>query len=612
MSILKEIGALQEEDQCTFTVWAPFAKKVELSITAPESRQFDMEQKEYGYWKAVIENIRPGTRYKYSIDGKDPRPDPASRFQPDGVHDSSEVVDIKDHQWNDQDWKNPPFSDYIIYELHTGTFSETADFTGIIEKLDHLSGLGINAIELFPVAQFPGKRNWGYDGVYPFAVQNSYGGPHELMKLVDACHNKGMAVIMDVVYNHLGPEGNYLNYFGPYFSDRYATPWGQAVNFDDRYCDGWRNFVVQNALMWLKDYHIDALRLDAVHAIYDFSAKHIMQELTEETEKLNRETGKQHYLIAESDLNDSRYITPIDKGGYGLDAQWSDDLHHSLHALITGERMGYYKDFGTIDHLAKAFSSAFVYDGKYSEFRKRTFGNSPELNEARQFVVSMQNHDQTGNRKFGERLTALTDDEMIKVIAAVMITSPFVPMLFMGEEYGEKNPFLYFVNHNDQELNRLVREGRNREFKDFYGDSREKVPDPADEETFNRSKLSWDVESEREKTILNYYRELLRLRKTLPALKAPDKKNIRVKTQENMLIAERAEEMDVILCIFNFENNYKEILIDPAHASTLYTILDSSDRKWRGPGSLINPVVKKGEKIVVNQRSFVLFSNQKI
>ncbi len=472
-----------------------------------------------------------------------------------------------------------------------------------------LPSLGITAIELMPVATFTGKRNWGYDGVYPFAVQHSYGGPHGLMKLVDACHERGLALILDVVYNHLGPEGNYLASFGPYFTSKYHTPWGKAVNFDDRYSDGFRNYVVQNALMWFRDFHIDALRLDAVHAIFDISAKHIMQELAEETARINLETGRDHYLIAESDLNNTRYITPIVKGGYGLDAQWSDDFHHSLHALVTGEKDGYYADFGDIAKLEKAFSSAFVFDGKYSGYRKRTFGSETGENPASRFVVFAQNHDQTGNRKNGERLSSLVDFETLKLVAGTVLTSPFLPLLFMGEEYGETRPFLYFVSHLDPGLNTQVREGRQKELAAFYENSISEIDDPSDEETFLKSKLSWNQEADEHAQILErYYRTLISLRKNHPVFSIPDKNNLETSCRGKVLEVHRWQNKSTVWCFYNYGTEPEYITLPASGENTFRKLIDSSGQEWLGPGNNSPDIPGKHERIRVNENSMIIYT----
>ncbi len=348
---------------CTFIVWAPRAEIVELKIYSPQERTIPMHHTGKGYWKTEMDDIEPGTTYMYALDRDTVRPDPVSHYQPEGVHKHSQVIDHKNFSWEDLGWRGLDITEYVIYELHIGTFTPEGTFTAIIPRLDELKDLGITAIELMPVAQFPGNRNWGYDGVYPYAVQNSYGTPDDLKQLINECHKRGLAVIMDVVYNHLGPEGNYLRDFGNYFTGKYSTPWGEAVNFDDEHSDEVKKYFIDNAIYWFEMFHIDALRLDAVHAIYDMSAKHFLHGLADRTTEFSRKHKRKFYLIAESDLNDTRIIKPPELGGYGLDAQWSDDFHHSVHALFTGETSGYYKDFGGIDHLAKALNEGFVYDG---------------------------------------------------------------------------------------------------------------------------------------------------------------------------------------------------------------------------------------------------------
>ncbi len=609
MSIRKPVGANYTSGQCEFSLWAPFAREAWLEIVEPGPARFPLNPGEFGYWDLTLQNIAPGTRYFYNIDQSGPRPDPASRSQPTGVHGPSEVISFPDYVWNDRKWKNVPLEKYIIYELHTGTFTPEGSFEGVASRLDHLTELGITAVELMPVASFPGGRNWGYDGVYPFAVQNSYGGPYELMKLVDKCHEKGLAVILDVVYNHLGPEGNYLGHFGPYFTEKYRTPWGKAVNFDDKYSDGFRNYVVQNALMWFRDFHIDALRLDAIHAIFDYSVTHIMQELAEETRVVNRETGREHYLIAESDLNNVRYITATEKGGYGLDAQWSDDFHHSIHALMTGERDGYYADFGDLAFLATAYSSAFVYDGRYSEYRKRSYGSNTAGTEAFRFVVCSQNHDQVGNRKKGDRMTTLVDFESLKLVAGTVLTSPFLPLLFMGEEYGETNPFLYFVSHNDPELNRLVREGRRKEFAGFYGDDASSVPDPVSEETFLNSRLSWNIDySQKTGYLFNYYKALISLRKDHPVLSVRSKKNLEVKYEGNVMMAHRWQNKIYTWCFFNFGSLSSAFLFPAGKGGSYRKELDSSAHVWQGPGSHCPDIANENERIEMNPNSLAIYS----
>ncbi len=504
--------------------WSPLATSAGIEIK--EKGYFPLEKRDYGYWEGVFSSIEAGDRYMVVIDEKQKIPDPASLCQPDGVHEASRVLDAGSFPTADTSWKCPAPADLIIYELHTGTFSPEGTFKGIINKLDYLCDLGINAIELMPVARFPGSRNWGYDGVYPFAVHDAYGGPQELARLVSACHEKGIAVILDVVYNHLGPEGNYLPVAAPYFTDKYRTPWGSAVNLDDAWCNGVRRYFIENALMWLRDFDIDGLRLDAVHAMWDFGTKHFLAEMAESVERLKRHNGKTHFLIAECDLNDVKFITPQAEGGIGLDAQWCDEFHHALHARLTGERTGYYSDFGDSGSMADSFNKAYVYDGKYSFFRKRIFGSSTGGIPGSRFIVCTQNHDQIGNRMLGERLSSLVDYESLKLAAGAMFFSPFVPMLFMGEEYGEEAPFLYFTSHGDKNLIEAVREGRKKEFSDFM--SGEGPPDAQSEDTFKRSMLRWDFNGdEKKKKLLDYYKKLISLKKTHPALMPGRRDNVR-------------------------------------------------------------------------------------
>jgi len=510
-----------------FVVWAPLATPVELELFAPSAQLFAMTALPNGYWRIEIEGIFDETRYRFRLSHAISRPDPASRFQPEGVQEPSAVVDHRRFAWQDQMWRGLDLSQLRIYELHVGTFTPEGTFAAIIPRLPQLVELGITAVELMPAAQFPGTRNWGYDGVYPYAVQQSYGGPRRLKELVNACHVNGLAVILDVVHNHLGPEGNYLAEFGPYFTDTYHTPWGRAINYDGAESDHVRNYFIQNALHWFRDYHLDALRLDAVHAIYDQSAHPFLQELAEEVEVFNSVTGHRHLLIAESDLNDARIISPRELGGFGLDAQWADDLHHNLHALLTGERNGYYADFGSLEQFAKCLREGYTYSGQYSAYRRRRHGNSPADRPAKQFIVCTQNHDQVGNRMHGERLSSLVSFEALKLAAAAVLLSPYVPLLFMGEEYAETAPFLYFVSHGDPGLVEAVRQGRKKEFRAFHPDA--EPADPQSTETFARSRLQWELrDSSTHRIMLDYYKVLFQLRTQTPALAHLDKATLEV------------------------------------------------------------------------------------
>ncbi len=598
---------LTDEDTCDFVLWAPLAGEASVQIAG--GGEFKMQKEEGGYWSKKLDDIKTGTLYKYRIDGGDSFPDPASLSQPHGVHGGSEVIDLNQYQWNDSGWQNIPLSEMIIYELHTGTFTTEGTFDGIAKQLDYLIELGINTIEIMPVAQFPGKRNWGYDGVYPYAVQNSYGGSYELMKLVDKCHGKGIAVILDVVYNHFGPEGNYAVNFAPYFSEIYSTPWGHPINFDGKYSDGVRNFFIQNALMWLRDFHIDGLRIDAIHSIFDFSSKHILQEIAEKADELSKKTGVNYHLIAESHLNDVKYINSADKGGYGLDAQWSEDFHHSVHAKITGERNGYYADYGGMELIAKSVKESFAYDNKYSEYRKRTFGTSAQDNPGEQFVVFLQNHDMAGNRRFGERLSSLVSFEMLKTATALMFCTPNIPMLFMGEEYAEKNPFYYFISHGDNQLNEAVRAGRDNEFRGFYGDNPPPAPEPAALDTFEKSKLSFAFRTDRQsRVMLDFYKEMIRLRKSNPVLAVPNKERLSIHSEGDLLIMERWKDENVLLCLFNLGIEDSSYKISGKYSGGMHKIIDSASEKWLGKGSGAGENIKEGDEIKIKNESVLIYS----
>ena len=497
-----------------FTVWAPEAERVDVVVAGDA---FPMARGERGWWSARVD-AAPGDDYGFSLDGGSPLPDPRSPWQPNGVHGLSRVLDHSSYEWEDAGWRGRPLASAVIYEMHTGTFTPEGTFDAAIARLDHLVRLGVTHLELLPVAQFPGDRGWGYDGVDLFTPHESYGGPEGLKRLVDACHARGLGVIMDVVYNHLGPAGNYLGSFGPYFTDRYATPWGQAVNFDGRGSLEVRRFFVDNALMWLRDYHCDGLRLDAIHAILDASAIHILEEMQLRVEELEAHLDRDLFLIAESDLNDPRVVHRREAGGYGLDAQWSDDFHHALHSVLTGERDGYYADFGTVGHLAKALREAFVHAGTYAEHRGRIHGRPAAGLPGYRFLAYLQDHDQVGNRATGERSSALMSSELLKVGAALVLTSPFVPMLFMGEEWGATAPFLYFTAHEDPDLGRAVSEGRKREFAAFGWDP-ESIPDPQERGTFERSKLDWsELDEQPHADLLEWHHRLIALRREWPEL----------------------------------------------------------------------------------------------
>lgn len=526
-----------------------------LHIVHPNEERHEMTRDDEGYWSISLANISPGTRYYFRPNDEKDFPDPASRFQPEGVHGPSEVVDLR-WRWNDADWKGIDPQFWIIYELHVGTFTPEGTFEAIIPRLDDLAETGINAIEIMPIAQFPGARNWGYDGVFPYAVQNSYGGPMGLKRLVDACHQKGIAVILDVVYNHQGPEGNYMSAFAPYFSSRYHTPWGDAINFDWEWSDGVREFYIQNTLYWLDEFHFDGLRFDAIHAVFDSSPVHFWDALHHEVRELESRTGRRYQLIAESDLNDPRVIEPAEVRGFGFDMQWLDDFHHALYKLLFKNDAERYCDFGSIHQLARAYKEGFVHCGKeWVKFRKRRYGASSENIPGNRFIVFNSNHDQIGNRPDGARPSSLLDIERQKLAAAAMYLSPYIPMLFMGEEYSDDRPFHYFVSHSDSDLLEAIRKGRKEEFKDV-GFSTE-PPDAQDEQTFRDSVLDWDKRNEGyHRLMLDWHRKLIRMRKELEPLRNFLKEDIdTIVCDEEAMILTRRSGDEILVCFFNFSQN---------------------------------------------------------
>ncbi|HEV2318276.1 MAG TPA: malto-oligosyltrehalose trehalohydrolase, partial [Verrucomicrobiae bacterium] len=492
-----------------FSVWAPLPNKVELQLNG---KLFPMSRGDGGFWTAEVPTAKPGDHYGFVLDGAGPFPDPRSNSQPQGVHKLSRVTDLTAFQWSRRKFQAPPLASSVIYELHVGTFTPRGTFLSAIERLDHLVALGVTHVELMPVVEFSGKHGWGYDGVDLFAPHHSYGAPDDLKKLVDASHAHGLAVILDVVYNHLGPAGNYLAKFGPYFTKKFASAWGEGINFDGPDSGEVRRFFCDNALMWLRDFHFDALRLDAVHGIIDTSAVHILEQLKFEVEKLSAQLGRHLALIPESDFNDPRLLWSRERGGYQLDAQWSDDFHHALHTVLTGERAGYYSDFGSMAALAKALRHAFTYDGAYSKHRGRVHGRSTEGLSGHRFLGYLQNHDQVGNRACGERSSHLMSPKKLKIGAALVLTSPFLPMLFQGEEWGASTPFFYFTDYQEPELANAVREGRCREFAAF-GWKPENTADPQTPETFEQSKLNWDeISKPAHAEILDWHKRLIQLR----------------------------------------------------------------------------------------------------
>ena len=607
------LGATYLDDgRCQFLVWAPLAQSVALHVVSPADRAFPLSQIELDYHTAIVDGIEPGSRYFYRLDGKLEHPDPASHFQPDGVHGPSQVTDTR-FAWTDDGWKGLPLPDYLIYELHVGTFTAGGTFDAIIPHLDRLQELGVTAVELMPVAQFPGNRNWGYDGVFPFAVQNSYGGPEGLKRLVDACHQKGLAVVLDVVYNHLGPEGNCLAHFGPYFTDRYHTPWGRALNFDGPHSDEVRRYFIENALYWFHEFHLDALRLDALHAILDMSAIPFIQELATSVHQLGEGLERHLCVIGESAANDARLIREPVQGGYGLDAQWSDDFHHALHTVLTGEQTGYYQDYGCLEHLAKGYKEGFVYTGEYSPYRQRKHGSPCRDIPASRFVVFAQNHDQVGNRRAGDRLSGLVSFDKLKIAAAAYLLAPFIPLLFMGEEYGEPAPFPYFVSHSDPQLVEAVRKGRREEFAAFKWQG--ELPDPQAEATFNSARLDHSLAGEGNHRVLReLYRELIRLRREIPALASLSKDTMEVVAheEEKLLFIRRWRDENETVLLVNFSAS--PISFDfPMPPGRWRKQLDPTDTQWLGNGSAVPEHIDSSgvATVPLNAETFVLFIKEK-
>jgi maltooligosyltrehalose trehalohydrolase len=531
-------------------------------------------------YHAVVADVEPGADYQYLLDDGRERPDPVSRFRPAGVHGPTRIVDPAAHTWSDQEWQGIGTSQLAIYELHIGTFTSEGTFDSAIPRLPYLRELGVTAIEIMPVAEFPGSRNWGYDGVSLYAPQSSYGGPDGFKRLIGAAHAEGLAVILDVVYNHLGPEGNYLQDFGPYFSDRHQTLWGKGWNLDGPDCDEVRRYLVENARYWIKEFHLDGLRLDAADKIVDLSAFHFLEEVVGAVHGEVGELGRHIVMIAESDANDPRFVRPSALGGYGFDAQWADDFHHAIHVTLTGERQGYFQDFDGVPAVAKALADRFVNDGRYSPYRRRRYGQPAVDLPSDRFVVCVQNHDQVGNRAEGERLSLLVSREALKLAAAILLLSPYVPLLFMGEEYGETNPFLYFVSHGDPALVEAVRQGRRKEFAAFGWAG--EVPDPQSEHTHARSRLDWSRAFEPEHAALrSLYADLLRLRATDPALR-PGAADVSVAHDGSAgwISLHLKAQSSTLTALFNFAQKDQSMSLPDPPVSLL--VLSTDDSRYGG------------------------------
>ncbi len=601
-----------EDGRWSFCVWAPARERVEVRLIDQNDRIEPLHRDPAGYHHAILDHVRAGERYLFRLEGDLERPDPASRFQPEGVHAPSACV-ASDFPWSTDVWRAPSLENLALYELHPAVFTEPGTLDAAIERLDALVDLGITTISLTPVAQNPGERNWGYDGVDLFAVSRAFGGPEALKRFVDACHQRSLGVILDVVYNHLGPEGNYLRDFGPYFTDRYHTPWGDALNFDGAESDHVRRFFIENALQWIDEFRIDGLRLDAVHAIIDSTAKPFLEELTEAVHERAATLDRVVHVIAESADNDARLLRPAEIGGFGMDAQWSDDFHHALHALLTGERQGYYEDFGRVRDLAAAFERGYVYEGRYSPYRRRRHGRSASGVPAKRFVVYAQNHDQVGNRAEGDRLSTIVSFEKQKLAAGAVLLSPFVPMLFMGEEYGDPAPFLYFVDHRDPDLKRAVREGRKGEFAAFGWN--EDPPDPFDIETFNRSRLDFTLRDKPPHShLLALHKELLRLRREHPVLRRLDRERLHAQANESertLLLRRWNPDGAACALLLAFDDEPKRVSL-PLPPGAWRPVIASCDEQWGGTGGLGQEVLQSSGEAQMNLPSagFILFDRE--
>ncbi|MFL5797382.1 MAG: malto-oligosyltrehalose trehalohydrolase [Actinomycetota bacterium] len=585
-----------------FRVWAPFADRIDVVV---DGRRLEMEPEDHDYHAAVDADAGPGMRYGFLLNGSEPLlPDPASRSQPDGVHGLSEVVAPADPP---PDWPGMDLRDSVISEVHVGTASKDGTFDGLVEYVDHLRASGFTGVELMPVAEFPGERNWGYDGVFPYAVHHAYGGPEGLRRFVGRCHDRGLAVILDVVYNHVGPEGNVLREFGPYFTDRYRTPWGDAVNFDGPGSDEVRRYFGGSALMWLEEFGVDALRIDAVHGIVDTTARPFLMELAEAKEDLARRLRRPRYLVAETNLNDVRMVTPLEEGGIGMDAQWNDEFHHALHTLVTGERDGYYVDFGSMQDLADTFQRGFASRGRYSAFRRHRAGSDSSHVPPERFVVFAQNHDQIGNRARGDRLASSIDLETRKVVAGLTMLHPGVPLLFQGEEYGDEAPFPYFVSHSDPELVESVRRGRREEFSSFEWSG--EPPDPQAEATFESARIDLTRAAEDgHAVLLAWHRELVRLRREAPAMRPGVRAQAEADEGRRVLTVRRRGADGEALLVANLG---PEPVTAGPEGDGWTRVLHSADRRWGGPGL---DVAGRGSEVeassVLPPRSMALWLNR--
>ena len=555
-----------------------------MDVVIEGRRPMALSARDEGLFELAVPGIAPGARYQYRLDGERYRPDPVSRHQPEGVHGPSAVVDAGRFPWTDRGFRGHALSDLVFYELHVGTFTAAGSFEAVIPHLAQLVDLGVTALELMPVAEFPGSRNWGYDGVHLYAPQSTYGGPRGLRRLVDAAHANGLSVILDVVYNHLGPEGNYLGEYGPYYTDRYKTPWGDAVNFDGPDRQGVRRHFVDNARYWVREFHVDGLRLDAIHAIFDAGPLHILTELAAAAREEARLLERPVHIVAESHDNDRRIVLPASEGGLGLDAVWADDFHHAVHCRLTGERGGYYCDFPDGRGLARAMTEGFAFQGEPSEYFARPRGTPSTDLGGERFVVCLQNHDQIGNRAQGDRLSTIVPLAAAKMAAALLFATPALPLLFMGEEYGETSPFQFFTSFLDPALVEAVRRGRAAELARFGWEG--KIPDPAEPATFLRSRLSHPLAgAPRHRELRDYYRQWLSLRRSHPALGAHGKQRTRcdVDPDNSVLTLRRLAPGSPGVCLV--ANLTAAPVPFAPHSADWRVLIDSEDKRFAGTGT---------------------------
>ncbi len=601
------IGANFQDGSCSFSVWAPHHNEVTLLI-GEERQQFKMMQAENGYWALTCDGMKPNSPYLYKLDGKVVKPDPASHFQPTGVFGPSAVIDHEAFKWSDDGWSGLDLEDLVFYELHVGTFTPEGTFKSLMSRIKELSEFGVNAVELMPVSQFSGSRNWGYDGVFPFAVQNSYGNPDDLKMLVDECHFRKVALFIDLVYNHVGPEGNCLNDYGPYFPSSSKGRWGPNVNLDGTLSSEVRNYFLENTLHWFSHYHLDGIRLDAVLTIHDNSQKHFLQELNQAVKSYSKQTGKKLHLVAElGGCNEPKVLTPIQRGGFGFDAQWLEDFQHALFVQLTGEKKGYYQLYTNINDLIESITDAYVYIGNDLDSKRRSSDESFLWIPSSKFIVFSQNHDQIGNRLLGDRLISITGFEGAKLAIGMVMLSPYIPLFFMGEEYGETAPFLFFTDYSNNELKDAVREGRKKEFADFHWQG--EVPDPQSLETFDKSKINWNLRSmETGKKMAGFFKTLIEIRKNLLLFHSnADRqiKQINAKNEKILFIKKENENSEAVI-IANFTCRQTSYLF-PFENGTYKKILDSAEVAWNGPGPSLPISASYSDSHVIQGFNFAVF-----